>query len=154
MGKQNLYDHSIRVPLVLRGPGLPAGAEVEALCYSFDLFPTLCALADLEAPVTVEGQDLVPLAKGSGHTRYETVFALYDDIQRAVSDGEWKLIRYYPSARRRAGSDRTQLFRLRADPWEVENLAASPEHQSELERLHAALAAWRRRVDDPLGTAG
>ena len=44
MGKQNCYEHSIRVPLILCGPGIPKGQKSESYVYLMDLFPTLCSL--------------------------------------------------------------------------------------------------------------
>ncbi|MCF7838435.1 MAG: sulfatase-like hydrolase/transferase, partial [Candidatus Marinimicrobia bacterium] len=54
MGKQNLYDHSVRVPLVFSGPGIPAGRQCPALTYLLDVFPTLCDLSGLATPPSVE----------------------------------------------------------------------------------------------------
>ena len=60
MGKQSLYDHSVRVPLSFAGPGIPRGVRSEAYCYLLDIYPTLCDLIGLPAPETVEGTSLVP----------------------------------------------------------------------------------------------
>lgn len=150
MGKQNLYNHSIRVPLIISGPGIPAGKRIDALHYSFDLFATLCAMADIPAPATLEGRNLLPLIEGSQMSLYDTVFCLYDDIQRAVSDGEWKLIRYRYSTRRAAGTNYTQLFNLSQDPWELNNLSDKAEYTEPRQRLERELSAWQRRVNDVL----
>lgn len=60
MGKQNLYDHSTRVPLILSGPGIPQAEKRDALVYLLDIFPSLCKLSDIEIPASVEGQSFVP----------------------------------------------------------------------------------------------
>ena len=95
LGKQNLYDHSIRVPLILHAPTLPSGQTVETLTYTFDLYPTLCELADVPAPETVESRSLLRLIEGEVDHARETVCTVYKRIMRSISDGEWKLIRYY-----------------------------------------------------------
>ena len=63
-GKQNLYDHSVRVPLLMAGPGVPEGARCDAFAYLFDIFPTLCELAGTETPASVEGTSLVRAMRG------------------------------------------------------------------------------------------
>lgn len=104
LGKQNLYEHSTRVPLIVSGPGVSRGRRTEALCYLGDLAPTLCGLVGVPAPAHSEGLDLGPVLAGthgaSGHSR---VLTIYRDGQRAVRDGRWKLIEY-------SGLSRRQLF--------------------------------------------
>ena len=65
MGKQSLYEHSIRVPLMMAGPGVPAGKRSEAFAYLIDIFPTLCELTGVPTPETVEGRSLVPAMEDS-----------------------------------------------------------------------------------------
>ena len=65
LGKQNLYDHSIRVPSIFAGPGVPEGVTVDALTYLYDVFPTVCDLTDVACPDTAEGCSLVPLMNGN-----------------------------------------------------------------------------------------
>ncbi len=145
MGKQNMYEHSVRVPLVIGGPGLPQGERSDALCYLLDLFPTLCDLADLPAPQTVEGRSLAPTIRGeAGAGGYDDLFFAYMDRQRAVRDERWKLVEYFGPAERV-----TQLFDLAADPWETANLASAPGMDEQVNRLRSALTAWQRAIDDP-----
>ena len=152
MGKQNLYDHSIRVPLIMRGPSLPSGLKVDVQHYSFDLLPTLCKLTDTPIPDPIEGQDLnhVIQRPESPPQLYPTLFAFYDDIQRSVKDSRWKLIRYYYSERRAAGSQRMQLFDLKNDPWEMHDLIADLTYQTHRDRLLNELTQWQRQIGDPL----
>ncbi len=143
MGKQNLYEHSVRVPLVLRGPGVPAGQRREALCYLLDVFPTLCDLAGLDAPASVQGQSLAPaLGDASAHVR-ERVYLAYRGWQRGLREGERKLIEYMVDGRRT-----TQLFDLAADPAETRNLAGDPARAEDLARLRRALCRERDLAGD------
>lgn len=66
MGKQNPYDHSIRVPLVFSGPGIPRGVEVSELVYSGSIFPTICDLVGIDIPDHVEFDSLRPVIYESG----------------------------------------------------------------------------------------
>ena len=150
LGKQNLYDHSIRVPMILSGPGLPAGRGVNAVTMSHDLFPTLCALTGTPVPATVDGRSMLPLAAGERQVLHDTAWAMFRDVQRMVSDGRWKLIRYYRSPRAGVGTDRVQLFDLEADPWETRDLSADPAHRDRLRGLAAHLERWQAELGDPL----
>ena len=68
-----------------------------------------------------------------------------------AQDREWKLIRYYTnSGEGSEGSDRTQLFHLKSDPWELNDLSEEDGVKAERERLEKELARWRLEVDDPM----
>lgn len=148
LGKQNLYDHSIHVPSIFAGPGIPEGETVEALTYLYDVFPTVCDLTDVACPDTTEGCNLVPLMNGHVERVRPTVFAAYRDIQRAITDGRWKLIRYYVSEETGAGTDCIQFFDLEQDPWETTNLADLPEHADRIRSLAADMEMWQIHTND------
>ena len=147
-GKQNLYSHSIRVPSIFVGPGVPEGQSVDTLTYLYDVFPTVCDLTKVDCPDTVEGYSLVPLMEGCVDKVRDTVFAAYKDIHRTVSDGRWKLIRYYVSKKTGKGTDCIQLFDLEQDPWETTNLAELPEHSERIQALATELKRWQTETDD------
>jgi len=141
IGKQNLYEHSIRVPLIMAGPGIPAGRRTQAFCYLYDVLPTVGRLCGVRPPQGSEGLDLTGVLKEPTQPgRAELVFA-YRNLQRAIRQGQWKLIRY-PQV------DRTQLFDLQTDPYETTNLADRPEHAQTLARLSRRLHDWMRSVGD------
>ncbi len=143
LGKQNLYEHSVRVPCLLQGPGVPRGRQRETLAYSFDLYATLCALAGLPPPAGIGSRSLVP-AFGDAALRVRPALgAAYMDRQRSLTDGRWKLIVYHVG-----GGERVQLFDLAEDPDELHDLAAVATHVGEVARLRAQLAAWQRETDD------
>jgi arylsulfatase A-like enzyme len=143
IGKQNLYEHSMRVPLIISGPGITANRTTDAMCYLFDVLPTLGALCGVQGPATSEGIDLRPTLRDPAKPARTTMMFAFRDIQRAVRDDQWKLIRY-PQV------DRTQLFDLRADPHEITNLAGRPEHASRVAAMTATLTAEMKRWDDSL----
>jgi arylsulfatase A-like enzyme len=149
MGKQNLYDHSIRVPLVFCGPGVPRGLRSEAHCYLFDIYPTLCDLLGLPIPHTVEGKSLVPALRDPNNTIRDTMYFGYKEYQRCVRDRRYKLIEYVVQGRRT-----TQLFDMEQDPWELRNLAGQVAYSGHVERLRRELLRWRDELDDPSNEFG
>ncbi len=146
LGKQNLYEHSMRVPLILVGPGIPQGATRDALVYLYDLFPTLAEHAGLSIPETVEGRSLAPVLRDPEASVRDAVFYAYRDLQRGVRTADnWKLIRYNVE-----GATQTQLFNLNEDPDELNNLATDPTHADRLDQLNALLLEESTANDDPL----
>jgi arylsulfatase A-like enzyme len=132
IGKQNLYEHSVRVPLIVSGPGIPAGKTTDAMCYLYDVLPTLGAMCGVPPPPKSEGMDLGAVLRDPGRPgRSELVFA-YRNVQRAVETPEWKIIRY-PHV------NRTQLFNLQADPNEMHDLAGDDQYAARLKEMSALL---------------
>lgn len=148
IGKQNLYEHSVRVPLIVAGPGIPAGKTTDAMCYLFDVLPTLGSLAGVLGPTSSEGIDLSAVLHDPGRpARTEMVFA-YKNVQRAIRDDRWKLIRY-PQI------NKTQLFDLQADPNEKQDLATEPGAAGKVTELTALLEKALKNYGDacPLTSA-
>lgn len=143
-GKQNCYDHSVRVPLVLAGPGLPENVRTDALVYLLDLFPTLCELIGLDIPASVEGLSLVPVLHDPQAQVRDTLYFAYTDKHRAVRNRRYKLIEYVVNGQH----TRTQLFDLEDDPWELHNLAEDPAHAERLAELRTALFSYREEWGD------
>lgn len=144
-GKQNMYEHTIGVPLVICGPGIPQGRVCDAQCYLRDLYPTTCELAGVRVPPQVEGRSLVRVLRGQTDEVYPHVFGYFRNFQRMIRSKHWKLIEY-PLAQK------TQLFHLAEDPDELTNLVDDPRHAEVLTRLRRELRAWQRQVGDPLGS--
>ena len=141
LGKQSLYEHSTRVPLIVAGPGIPAG-ESRALVMLYDLFPTIAGLTGVAMPEGVEGLDLSGLWRGEATRVRDVIYTAYEDKMRAVRDRRVKLIRY-PLL------DHVQLFDLERDPFELRNLADDPDHAEERTRLTALLESQHDVLDDP-----
>jgi arylsulfatase A-like enzyme len=117
MGKQNVYEHSIGVPLIISGPGIPENEKRDAFCYLFDVFPTLCELIDMDIPETVQGKSFARAITDKETKHRETMVYGYKEYQRAYRKGDFKLIEYYVK-----GERNTQLFNLKDDPIEFNNL--------------------------------
>jgi len=141
LGKQNLYEHSMGAPLIMSGPGIPSGKSSDALVYLYDIFPSVCELAGVSVPEKVEGQSLIPICEGEKKSIRDSLFTTYEDIQRAVRTDEWKLIRY-------TQINKTQLFNLKDDPDELNNLADDPKYRKRVDELMALLKDWQQKTDD------
>jgi arylsulfatase A-like enzyme len=141
LGKQSLYEHSMKCPLIVAGPGVPAGRSTEAFTYLFNLFPTVCGLAGVTPPHPLAGQNLRPLWTGAKGQVRDSVFLPFSGLMRAVRDDRWKLIVYPPINHR-------QLFDLRGDPGEAHDLAGDPRHAGEVDRLTALMKSWQEAVGD------
>ncbi|NOU94072.1 sulfatase-like hydrolase/transferase [Paenibacillus sp. LMG 31456] len=150
MGKQNLYEHSVRIPLIFRGPGVPEGQQELALASNIDIFPTVAGLCNVDLPKETEGVSLCPIFAGETEGVRSIVCSVYKDIQRMATDGRWKLIRYYCSPKTNTGTERIQLFDLLNDPWETQDLSADPANAGEIERLASELASWMQACSDIL----
>jgi arylsulfatase A-like enzyme len=143
LGKQNLYEHSTRVPLIMKGPGLPRGRRCTSLAYAFDLYATLCGLAGLASPDGLDSRSLLPALSPTMRSIREELGSLYMDCQRALTTDRWKLIKY-----RVAGHERRQLFDLATDPDEIEDRSGHPEFAPLVADLTRRLHSWQRSVRD------
>ena len=140
MGKQNLYEHSTNVPLIIAGPGIPKGTKSDALVYLFDVFPSLSSLCGLPDPEGIDGENLNPIINGQSKGR-TSLFTTYANSVRAVRTNDWKLIRY-------PKRDFTQLFNLKDDPLETNNLSGEKAYADKVEELTSLLSDWQGQVND------
>lgn len=143
MGKQNVYEHSVRVPLVIAGPGIPKGATRDGLCYIYDLYPTLCERAGLKTPDSVQFQSLNPVINDAAAPSRDHLYFAFMSWQRAIRDKQYKLIEYHVKNERH-----TQLFDLVQDPQETRNLADDAAHAGTLARMRKLLMEDRVRLND------
>lgn len=130
LGKQSVYEHSVRVPCIISGPGIPKAEERDALCYLLDIYPTLCDLAGVSIPESVEGKSLVDVLHNKTDKARNALLFAYKNFQRAIRTGQWKLIYYNVK-----GQKTTQLFDLKNDPWEIKNLASEPTNSEIIDKL-------------------
>ncbi|HIA47336.1 MAG TPA: sulfatase [Candidatus Hydrogenedentes bacterium] len=170
-GKQNLYEHTWRVPYIIKGPGIKSGARVEGNIYLLDTLRTLCDLAGIEVPAVTEGKSFKPVLEGKVEKVRDVLYGVYSGGTkpgiRSVKKGDWKLIKYDVLD----GSVReTQLFNLAENPNELlqqhhdpsvvrltgytptpnqVNLADDPKYAEKLKEMEALLLAEQERLDDP-----
>jgi arylsulfatase A-like enzyme len=145
MGKQNLYDHSVRVPLLISGPAIPEDERRDALRYQYELYPTLHEVAGLPVPDDVDARSLLATIR-QGAAPYEGLCCAYKSVQRMARDDRYKLIEYGAKADRR-----TQLFDLHEDPHETENLADADAYAEVRDRLRERLLNWCETQGDEVG---
>jgi arylsulfatase A-like enzyme len=144
MGKQSCYDHSVRVPLVFAGPGIPEGKQTDALVYLYDVYPTLCDMAEVEIPDSVEGLSLTNTIYNPESAVRDELYLAYTDLHRGIRTGDYKLIEYVVDG----GHNMTQLFSLADDPWELNNLAGDPGYAEKVDEMREKLFALRDDWDD------
>ena len=142
LGKQNVYEQSMQCPLILQGPGVPKGKSSDAFTYVHDLYSTLCDYAGVPAPAGVDSKNLVPIMQGEVARVRDSVFLPFQNNQRAVSDGRWKL-HIYPKINHRL------LFDLATDPHETRDLAGKTAHDKQADRMLTLMNEWRERLGDP-----
>ncbi|MDG2224459.1 MAG: sulfatase-like hydrolase/transferase [Rubripirellula sp.] len=142
LGKQNIYEQSMRCPLILSGPGIHHGGSSNALTYVHDLYATICEFAEIEAPQGIDSRSLAPVINGKTENTRDSLFLPFQDNQRSVRNAQWKL-HIYPKINHRL------LFNLATDPHELTNLAEAPSHRTHLEQMQNLMRSWRDRLDDP-----
>ncbi len=143
MGKQNQYEHSIRMPLTFCGPGIEEDVINDSMVYLHSLYATTCEMAGIEIPATVEFPSLMPLLNGEQERWHDAIYGSYTDVQRMVRTEDYKLIRY-PKA------EEVQLFHLQKDPWEKDDLAEDPAYAEVIARLDKRLRELQKQVGDTL----
>ncbi|GIZ09719.1 sulfatase-like hydrolase/transferase [Flavobacterium sp. UMI-01] len=141
LGKQDLYEHSMKVPMLISGPGIPKNEKKDAMVYLFDLFPTLSNLANIPAPTAVDGENLAPIIKGKATKTRESLYTAYRTTVRAVRTADWKIITY-------PERNYTQLFDLKNDPLEIHNLATDAIYKTKVEEMMRLLDQWRVATHD------
>lgn len=147
--KRWAYEESMRTPLIIRYPGGLKAAAVDAFAMNVDIAPTLLSLAGVNIPADMQGRNLTPFLTGNVPAEWrDCVYYRYYDSKgynipqhQAVRTDTCKLI-YFPVA------DRYELFDLKADPHEMNNLADNPEYREMLQTMKAKLTAAKKEVDD------
>lgn len=147
LGKQNLYEHSIRVPLIIAGPGVRRNAVADGLVYSLDITATVLEYAGVAAPVGLTSRSLGPHLRDTSSRGRDQLFSLYKNCQRMVRDAKWKLIEY-----RVGGASRIELFNLSEDPAEMMDLSARPENEDRIQTMRKSLRSWQETLGDSFMT--
>lgn len=148
--KRFMYEPSLRVPLLVSGPGVKAGAVSEQFALNNDYAPTFLELAGLPVPPDMQGRSLLPLLRGEAPADWrKTMYYRYyhdpgDHNTRAhygVRSDTHKLIYYFKK-------DAWELFDLKSDPNELRNIADDPKAAGKLAEMKAELARLRKDFKD------
>ena len=142
-GKQNMFEHSMKSPLIVVGPGIPGKKKIETPVYLQDIMPTSLEVAGMEIPKHVQFKSLLPLINGERDEQYEAIYGAYMDRQRMVRKGDFKLI-LYPQG------DVQILYDLKNDPHETTDLAKKPEYADKITELQQELARLKKETGDPV----
>jgi uncharacterized sulfatase len=151
--RPNMFDHAVRVPLLVRWPGVvKPETMIDTPVSNIDTLPTILGMLGIPMPAGIRqnGLDFSPLLRGEGADSRDAIYGQYDlhnggpAYMRMIRTDNWKLVRYYRS------NMQDELFDLRADPEELKNLTNDPETAAVRAELTKRLETWMREIDDPL----
>ncbi len=130
--KHNTLYNVARVPLIIKVPGVTTGRRTDAVVASLDIFPTLCALAGVNTPDTIQGQNFAALLRHPEKKFRESVYTRYGRGDAVVT--EHMIYTSY-------GAEGEMLYDHRTDPQENHNLAGQPAYAADLVRMRGLLKA-------------
>lgn len=144
VGKQSMYEHSMRPPFIIAGPGLESNTKINTPIYLQDAMATALELAGAEKPEHVEFNSLLPLLNGEKSAQYGSIYGKYMDRQRMILKGDWKLI-FYPTAEKKM-----RLFNVKRDPQEMNDLIDNPENATLVRELKVEFIKLQKDMGDDL----
>ncbi|MDH6305348.1 N-acetylglucosamine-6-sulfatase [Parabacteroides sp. PF5-5] len=148
--KRQFYEESVRVPMLARCPALfKGGLVVENMVQNVDIAPTIMDYLGLNKAEQMVGYSFIPLLKGEKPDWRERIFYEYywehefpqTPTMHGVRTDQYKYIRYHGIW------DTNEFYDLQKDPYEMQNLIASPEHQETIKQLNHALYDWLEGTD-------
>ena len=142
LGKEDIYEHGVRIPLIMAGPGILKKARNDAYVYLYDIFPTLCEKVGIDIPSSVDGKSFAHLLDGQhGDNFRDELYLIFDKFVRGVKDDNYKLIEY------RNGDNEedkwTFLYDIKNDPWETYNLANDEKYAPKIQEMRQRLLKHR-----------
>ncbi|MEI6679243.1 MAG: sulfatase-like hydrolase/transferase [Mariniphaga sp.] len=144
MGKQNMYDRSMRVPLIIVGPNVKKDSRVDEFVYLQDIMPTTLEIARAPKPSQVDYNTLLPLATGkTKKSVYDAVYGTYMGSQRMIRNKKYKMM-IYPKA------NLVRLYNMENDPFEMHDLAADATYKPVMDELFVSFKKLQTEVADPL----
>ncbi|MFT6996215.1 MAG: arylsulfatase A-like enzyme, partial [Maribacter sp.] len=144
LGKQSLFDHSIRVPLIVMGPDVPKGQRITQDIYLQDIMATSLDLADVKKPDYVQFKSFKGLLSGKNTKgNYNGVYGAYMNLQRMIRKDGFKLL-VYPKI------DKVLLFDMKQDPNEINDLATQPQYKENVSTLFKDLMELQKTMNDSL----
>ena len=144
VGKQNMYEEAVTVPMIMAGPDIPRGEQRDQLVFQHDLFPTILNWAGADIPEGTYYEDLRPCLESGSHQGRETLCSSYKAAQRMIRDQRYKFIAYEVDGQRRE-----ELFDLENDPSECNDLSKKSAQQDRVLQMRKELKNWQQQVGDP-----
>ena len=143
IGKQNMYDKSMRVPLMVAGPSIEAGTEVNSMVYLQDVMATALDIADSQGEHKVDFKSLLPLAQKETKKSKEAIYGAYMGTQRMIRTEDYKML-IYPNA------NVVRLYDLKKDPSEKNDLANNKKYKKTMDKLFDQLQELQKEQNDQL----
>ena len=144
LGKQNLYEHSTRVPFIVSGPGIPKNTRISSPIYLQDIMPTSLSIAGIKKPEHVQFNDILPLARGEAtRSPYEEIYGAYLDAQRSITVGNEKLL-VYPAV------PVVRVYDILKDPLEITDIAKTQRGREIVAKLFPRLIKLQKKMGDSL----
>ena len=142
LGKEDIYEHGVRIPLIMAGPGIAKDQRNDAYVYLYDIFPTLCEKVGIDIPSSVDGKSFAELLDGEhGENFRDELYLIFDNFVRGVKDENYKLIEY------RNGDNEedkwTFLYDIKNDPWETINLANDESYKDKVNEMREKIIKHR-----------
>ena len=146
MGKQNMFEHSVRVPFIVSGPGIPKGEKRDQQIYFQDIMATTYELAGMKKPGHVYFNSIIPIIKNRKSSGYPEIYGGYMDLQRMVRTDRYKLI-VYPKV------PKVLLFDLKKDPDEIRDVSDQASYKNVLQDMKDRLIRQQAQLKDTLDLA-
>ncbi|NBU86797.1 MAG: choline-sulfatase [Verrucomicrobia bacterium] len=144
LGKQNLYEHSTRVPFIVSGPGVPKNKRVSSPIYLQDIMPSTLAIAGVEKPKHVQFNDIMPLVMSKKpKPPYKEIYGAYLDAQRSITVGNEKIL-VYPNV------PTIRVYDIGRDPLETKDIASTKKGKAIISKLFPRLLELQKNMEDSL----
>ncbi|MCI0363529.1 MAG: sulfatase-like hydrolase/transferase [Phycisphaerales bacterium] len=151
--RPNMFEEAIRVPLIVRWPGVAKpGLEIAEPVSNIDTFASVLGMLNVPIPKSVkqEGADFSPLLRGQKVPWRDAIFGQFDlhntglAYMRMIRTSEWKLVRHHFT------NFLDELYDLKNDPGETKNLYQNSPQRPVRDELQQRLTEWQRSIDDPI----
>jgi len=145
VGKQSMFDHSVRIPMMVVGPDIPKGKQLDQDVYLQDIMATSLELAGVHKPDYVQFHSFLDLIKGEREkSHYDNgIYGAYENVQRMIRKDGFKLL-VYPEI------NKVLLFDMKNDPHEMKDLAQDPQYSDKVKTLFDELIDLQSTMEDRL----
>ena len=146
-GKQNLYEHSLRVPFMVVGPNIPKEKVIDTPIYYQDIAPTTIALTGSKAPDSYYYKNILPLIEDPSKPHHKVILGAYMNRQQSIMKDGWKLIFI-------SRANTYELYNLNKDPSELKDLSQDAAHAGKKQELITLLGVEHAKLNPPVPKAG